>query len=172
MKKELANLIILIAIILIVLVSFIAYNQWPILTGKRIVLDTRPVDPFDPFRGQFITISYEISQINNTKSFETGDSIYISLKEDEKGVWRLKDTSRSKPEIGDFIKGKVTYSSEDRVSVEYGIEQYFFERNTNLPRSNLTVEVAVSNSGRAKMIRLLHNGQPFEIEYKKFDIRD
>ncbi len=175
MKKQIIGLIIVLILVLSVVLSFVAYNEWPLLTGRKIVLDTRPVDPFDPFRGQYMTINYEISGISdadaNVKGFEAGDSIYISLEKDEVGIWRAKSASGEKPQKGDFIKGKVTRASETNVRVEYGIEQFFFERHAKVPTENITVEVSVASSGRAKLVQLLQNGKPIEIEYEKFDIR-
>ncbi len=171
MKKQTIGLISVVFLVLTIVLSFILYNEWPLLTGKKIVLAIQPIDPFDPFRGQYMSINYEISTINNVEGFIEGDSIYVTLEKDEQGIWRLKETSKTKPSEGIFIKGKITNSYDKRVWVEYGVEQFFFERNAMLPTSNISVEVRVSNSGRAKLVQLLKNGEPIEIEYEKFDIR-
>jgi uncharacterized membrane-anchored protein len=170
MRREFIGLIVAVLIVLGLVGGFISYNYWPILTGQKIVLDTRPVDPFDPFRGQYMTIGYEISWIDNVTGFEQGDNIYVSLDEDDEGVWRYEGTSKSKPK-GDFIKGEVERAYDNRVSVRYGVEQFFFERNAKVPTENITVEVAVASSGRAKFVQMLQNGKPIEIEYGDFDIR-
>ncbi|MEK6886251.1 MAG: GDYXXLXY domain-containing protein [Nanoarchaeota archaeon] len=171
MKKQLISVIIVSLVVLLVVVSFLLYNEWPHLTGKKIVLDTRPVDPFDPLRGQYMQISYEISILNST-NLESGDIVYVKLKEDSKGIWRFVDSSKNKPSQGDFIKGKVTSIYGNRANVEYGIEQYFFERNAEIPTQNITVEVVVTNSGRAELVQLLQNGKPVKIDYQEFDIRN
>ncbi len=171
MKKEIIGLALVVSIILIIVLSFILYNEWPLLTGKKIVLATRPVDPFDLFRGQYMSIRYEISTLNNAEGFEAGDSIYVILKKDKEGVWRMQSTSREKPEREDFIKGKIKRVYGNTANVEYGIEQFFFERGAELPTRNITVEVSVANSGRARLVQLLHNGEPATIKYKPFDIK-
>ena len=171
MKKEYLGLIIVLGIVLVALGSFVSYNQWPLLTGQKTILATQPVDPFDPLRGQYMIINYEISRINKTSNMETGDTIYIMLEEDTEGISRLKDTLSQKPTTGDFIKGTVTNIYGDTARVEYGIEQYFFERHADLPTRNITVEVKIADSGRSKIVQLLHNGEPVKIEYEEFDIR-
>src|SRR3989338_6243336 len=117
MRKQYIALIATLCLVLAVLLSFILYNQWPFMTGETIVLATQPVDPFDPFRGQYMTINYEISRISDVEGFSEGDSVYISLKEDEQGIWRKESVSKSKPDKGDFIKGEVTgvYGNSIRV---------------------------------------------------------
>jgi len=171
MKKQYIGLIAVLALVLVVTVSFIIYNQWPFMTGKKIVLATHPVDPFDPFRGQYMAINYEISRINDIEGFKEGDSVYISLKADEQGIWREESISKSKPDKGDFIKGEVISVYGDSIRIEYGIEQFFFERYAELPTRNITVEAVVANSGRAKLVQLLYNGEPVDIEYEKFGIK-
>jgi len=171
MKKQYLGLIIVISIVSLVLFSFILYNQWPLMVGKKVVLVTQPVDPFDLFRGQYMSINYEISRINGVEGFGKGDSIYIILKEDKQGIWRKEKVSKSKPQAEYFIKGKIAYTYKGGVRVKYGIEQFFFENHAKLPTRNITVEIGVTNSGRAKLSHLLHNGKPIEIEYEKFDIK-
>lgn len=169
MKKEYISLIIVLSVISVLFLSIIVYNQWPHLTGKKVILATQPVDPFDPFMGQYMVINYEISTVNVEESFDIDDTIYVTLLEDGQGVWREQKTSKTKPKEGIFIKGTVKYSSSNTASVEYGIEQYFFERNAQLPTRNITVEAVVSSSGKAKIVQLYHNGKPVEIKYEKID---
>lgn len=169
-KKQVTGLLITLLIVLAVFISFISYNQWPILTGKKIILATQPVDPFDPFRGQYMSIRYEISSIDNVIGFKAGDSVYVIVKEDGQGIWRFKSATKTKPGNGDFIKGEVTSAYGNFIRVNYGVEQFFFERGAKVPTSNITVEVAVANSGRAKLVQLLQNGKPVDIEYPEIDI--
>ena len=164
------KLIIGLVILLGIVGVFISYLSWPLVTGKTIVLATRPVDPFDILRGQYININYEISNIPAIKDPKIGDSIYVLLKEESNGVWRLQEASLTKPTKDQtFIRGKVL-SINDQMHIEYGIEQYFFERNAQLPTTNLTVEVKIDGFGQARISKLLHNGKPVEIEYREVSI--
>lgn len=168
MKKQTVGLLIVIAIILVVTSIFVIYNQWPLLVGNTVVLDTRPVDPFDPFRGQYMVIDYGISRFNNS-GFLEGDTVYVALEEDE-GIWIFKEASKTKPQ-GIFIKGKIENVYGNTARAKYGIEQFFFERHAELPTTNITVEVKITGSGRAALVQLLYNGEPIEIKYEKFDIK-
>lgn len=174
-KKKLNNnykaLIVVLVVILLIFISFIAYNEWPLLFGKTVVLETRPVDPFDLFRGQYMDIRYEISEINTTESFEIGEKVYVELEEDLSGVSRQVDVHKTKPSDAIVIKGRVTKVYTNRIHIEYGIEQYFFERNAELPTENITIEARVACSGRARLKEMLHNGKPIEISYQNFSIK-
>ena len=94
------------------------------------------------------------------------DPIYVSLKEGDDKIWHAEKVSLSKPGSGIFIKGTARKSWRG-LGVEYGIEQYFFERNAELPRSDLTVEVKISSSGQARISNLLYQGKSVKIAYQK-----
>ena len=72
-----------------------------------------------------------------------------------------------KPQRGTFIKGTVKSAYGGTMRVEYGIEQFFFERHADFPQRDLTVEVKVSSSGQARISQLLHEGKPINITYRE-----
>lgn len=144
---------------------FIIYSSYPLLTGKTMILETRPIDPFDLMRGQYLSISYDISSVPSIVDVKKDDSVYILLKVDSKGISRYDGASLEKPTGKDFIKGIIKEDTKDQMRIEYGIEQYFFERNAQLPTTNITVQIKVDKSGQARISRLLHNGEPINIKY-------
>ena len=50
--------------------------------------------------------------------------------------------------------------------VEYGIEQYFFERNAEFSTRNMQVAVKVDSNGNARITRLMQDGKPVVINYQ------
>jgi uncharacterized membrane-anchored protein len=165
--NQYTRLMIALIVLLGIAGTFILYLSLPFLTGKAIVLATRPVDPFDLLRGQYMTINYEISNIPAVEGAKESDRIYVLLNPDNQGIWRYKEAALVKPNDGTFIKGIVKSVYGNNMWLEYGIEQFFFERNAKLPTRNITVEAKVDSSGQARIVNLLHNGKPIEIEYKK-----
>ena len=168
--NEPIRLILTLVILIGIAGGFLLYLAWPSLTGVTAVLATRPVDPFDPLRGQYITIYYEINNIPIVEGANINDDVYVALQPDANGTYRYKSASLSKPENGIFIKGRVKSLYSGRMNMEYGIEQYFFERNAQLPRNSITVEVKISSSGQARITHLLYKGRPAELVYKNFSI--
>lgn len=167
-NNETKRLYIALAIILSILAIFIIYSSIPYLFGKEIILQTEPVDPFHPFMGQYMDIGYEISSLENGNlRVLEGDTVYVSLKEDEEGIYRFESISRTKPTDTDFIKGTVQHVYGNTIRIEYGIESYYFERRAKLPTENITMKIALTSSGRAKISEMLQNGEPVKIEYEK-----
>ena len=56
--------------------------------------------------------------------------------------------------------------------VEYGIEQYFFERNAQFETRDLQIKVKLGDSGQARITQLLRNGKPIEITYTNKSFTD
>ncbi len=147
---------------------YLLYVSWPLLTGKTYILKPKPIDPFDLFRGQYLAINYEMSTIPSIEGANRGDTVYVQLEKDQEGIARYKKASLTP--LPSSIKGVVRYNNEQTMQVEYGIEQYFFERNAYFSITNITVEIRISASGQAKIYQLLQNGKPLKIEYGNFSL--
>lgn len=142
------------------------------MTGTETILATRPVDPFDIFRGQYITIAYDIGNVQVPPEVEEGDRIYVVLKEDNESIARFDRVSLVKPDDILFIKGTVTDISGTFARVDYGIGQYFFERGAEFPTRNLQVRVKIAKNGQARIDALLINKTVIEMNYKNFSWKD
>jgi uncharacterized membrane-anchored protein len=165
--KERHRLYLALGLLLGIIAIFIAYMSLPFVFGKTIVLRTMPIDPFDVFRGQYLSINYEISSLPALKGADSGKAVYVQLQKNDSGLWQYTGSSLSKPASGDFLKGRITYIQGQQMNVEYGIEQYFFERNAEINTTNMSVELRVSGGGQARLVRLLHEGMPLEIIYQE-----
>jgi uncharacterized membrane-anchored protein len=166
-RKEYIRLIIALGVLVIIAGSFALYLGWPLLTGTSIILATRPVDPFDPLRGQYMRINYEIGSIQNAAGFNVGDTIYVVVTPDAQGIYRYSSVSVVPPTEGIYLQGKVIHNYGGTVQVEYGIEQYFFERHASLPTRGITVRVKVDNMGKSRIVSLLQDGKPIKIQYEQ-----
>ena len=159
------RLIIALVVLIGIAGGFMLYLSFPLLTGKTVILKTQPVDPFDFFRGQYLTINYEISRVNLSENFKEGDTVYVSLKEGDDKIWHADKVSSNKPESEIFIRGTAKQSWRG-LAVEYGIGQYFFERDAHIPRMD-SVKVKIDDSGQARIVELLMNGASLNITYRK-----
>lgn len=166
-NKEYLRLVIVLLVLFIILGGFLLYVSIPLLSKKSIVLATLPIDPFDIIRGQYIVIRYEIGTIPLIKGAEINDNVYVILDEDDEGISRYKSSSLEKPSKDNlFIKGDIKSIGIDTMNVEYGIEQYFFERGAKFDAREMTVKVKLSGSGKARIVELLQDGKPIKIDYE------
>ena len=164
------KIFIIISIFWIVIIGgFIAFKEFTLQTGDEILLKTRPVDPRDLFRGDYVILRYDISTINtNTLSyqgsdFKEGDKIYISLSVDNNNIGSLVNISKNKPSKGIFIRGTIKNVYNNKLNVEYGIESYFvpegkgkeIERNLG----KIYAKITIDNFGNAVIKSLVLDGK-------------
>ncbi|NYT19584.1 MAG: GDYXXLXY domain-containing protein [Methanosarcinales archaeon] len=143
--------------------------------GKDILLKTEPVDPRDVFRGDYVTLNYEISTIDLGETpydhdFLMGESIYATLSEKEK-YWTIDSVSHTKPDINDkevCMKGTVRGSYDDIVAVSWGIESYFVPEGEGIPiqmqMENTSVIVSVGPGCSPVLKQLLIDDEPVTFE--------
>jgi uncharacterized membrane-anchored protein len=143
--------------------------------GKLILLETQPVDPRDPLRGDFVRLNYKISNIARDKfsppldhDLTAGTKIYAAVAPvGTNGFWEvthadLRPFTPADDEV--LLRGKNQWSWQNSlgsVHVEYGIEQYFVAEGTGNPRGKLTVQAAVGGSGHAAIKEVFIDGQPY-----------
>ena len=128
--------------------------------GREIRLAAEPVDPLDPFRGNYVVLRYDVSTLRVPFDVGRGDPLCASLHESG-DTWRV--SSVSDIPLGDVAlcgtaRRAATAGSE--VDVEYGIETYYasLERAQSLERSiargDLKVVVDLDDDGGARIERL------------------
>ena len=96
-KSEYIKLTLVLLVIFGILGGFLLYLSIPLLSTHSVILATEPVDPFDIFRGQYLTIRYEIGTIPSIDGASVGDDVYVTLKEDMNGTSQYKEASLEKP---------------------------------------------------------------------------
>ncbi len=140
-------------------------------TGKTVFLGTVPVDPRDPFRGDYVSLKYEISEIplkkfKGTIPSEKSARYYTVLKKGEDDLFELDYCTAFRPaDDAVFIQGRNEYrwfnpAAQRYLPLKYGIEKYFVQQKKGLDiekragRGNdvhvpLEVEVALGSDGTA-----------------------
>ena len=104
-----------IAIVLIqtiLLAGIIAYRHYWVSTGEKVLLKTVPVDPWNMFRGDYMTLSYDISRVNLTRqdirdAYQRNDTVFTLLQKQADNTWEYAGISRQAPGSGTFIQGRV-----------------------------------------------------------------
>lgn len=144
-----------------------------LITGERIYLRTAPIDPRDPFRGDFVRLDYEINRVAGDRlrgrlgesEGKKGDRIYAVLTKGADALYQLDYVTDEKPGAGVYLRGRLRHdrrASQGRsaVAVKYGIEQLFVEQGAgkvierrrgtrNTLQVPMEVEIAIGSGGTA-----------------------
>lgn len=169
--------ILLMSVPALIIILFMSIKLLTLNLGQEILLKTAPVDPRDLFRGDYVTLSYDISTIDldNTPHdtpFPQGNNIYATLSKKEK-YWTIDRLSHIKPSLTEkqvCMKGKVTNAHKNRIFIEWGIESYFVpegkgrvienQRNTQ----NISVIISVDSTCSSVLKKIMINDEPVKFE--------
>ncbi len=142
--------------------------------GTVILLETRPVDPRDLLRGDYVILNYKISTIPTNRFsppadlLTYGQTVWVALA--SRGEFHeITRASLGRFDPGDgevLVRGKIHWRTggrdvEREVGVEYGLERYYVREGTGNPRGKLTVQAIVPASGRASIRQVFLDGVPY-----------
>jgi uncharacterized membrane-anchored protein len=156
-KRTLAFIALVTALVLVPL-GLIAWNEYRLSSGDRIVLRVQPVDPNDPFRGEYVELTYPISRLD-TQGAKPGTTVYVPLRKHGR-AWTGDHVERERPDGGTFIRGRVA-----AFGIRYGIETFFVEEGQAreyeqaIARGLLFAEVVIDDDGDAQLDELVIEGR-------------
>lgn len=143
-REKFAAVVCLQILIIFILIAF----KLVVLTGgTEIMLRLMPVDPRDPFRGDYVTFQYEgLSTIEsvyfNDKNVQEGETVYVPLRKSGK-VWTLDyyagGVQRSFPDEPNttFIKARIAsinytdYEWDDSLDINIPYDDSYRRPNTS-----------------------------------------
>lgn len=151
-------------------------------SGHEIVLQTKPVDPRDLMRGDYVILGYDITSIDRKIIQGTpangSRAVYVSLKPSDHGIWNMSRasftpfTDMASDEVQ--IRGQSTYAISDYpdgiINMRYGIERYYVPEGEGRAIEDsqrdldITAVVAVDDAGTAVMKALRDNGKQLYLE--------
>ena len=151
--------------------------------GSEVKLQTRPVDPRDFLRGDYVVLNYDISSVSAAElkdqpASSKHASLYVRLAPNAEGFHSAvsvheEPVAVAAPDV--LIRGRVTYGANcgdeqrvfcDRLQLNYGIERYFVPegegRQIEQARRDgqVTIVASVTPAGRAAIKRLLVDDKP------------
>ncbi|MCU0532992.1 MAG: GDYXXLXY domain-containing protein [Hydrococcus sp. Prado102] len=152
------------------------------MTGKTIILQTVPVDPYDILRGYSQTLRYSISRIETLEALsgwntivgadnrdregnlEPGARFYVILQAPEKAAlsgqaprpWKPVAVSRDRPTSLPPNRIAIQGEKSDYLWIDYGLETYYFPENQR-EEINAQINQTIPDSGQER---------PFVVEVK------
>lgn len=144
------------------LLVWAGYHEVVRSSAPVILLKTRPVDPRDLLRGDYMILRYEIATVKPAGAGETlkaGESYWVVLE--KRGRYHeAVAVSREEPTLrSEQIAVK---ADEDGGTLKFGIEQFFVPEGKGTPKFKLMeVEAVVGPLHRLNLKRVLLDGKPY-----------
>jgi uncharacterized membrane-anchored protein len=157
-----------------------AIQERTLVQGTLILLETRPVDPRDLLRGDYVILNYAVSNIpvdafggERTNGVPAGGDVYVLLQ--KQGEFHEVLRASTKPLTAGYNQVVLKGVSRDwwndarrqTTRVEYGLERYYVSEGTGNPTGKLTVQVAVPASGEGIIKQVFVDGVPYSKALKK-----
>jgi uncharacterized membrane-anchored protein len=170
--RRLAFFAVLVALQVVAVVAFIAREEVFLRTGDEILVESRPVDPRDPLRGDFIILAYDFERLDRSVAGSPwccplGENAYIWLRP-EGDYWIPFQVTRDRPgrdDRGDevvVLEGRVERQDSERLVIAYtNINQIFVSQGDGNPPAPPDVRLVVSGDGSARVVGLLIDGEPW-----------
>ncbi len=169
---------------IVVLAGIAGFKEYSVRAGDEVLLRATVADPWDPFRGAFLALEYDIGELDPDElagddDFEPGQTIWVELTPGEDGVWEavaIHHDRKRTVEGSVAMKGEVSYLggvyyAPSSYNVRYGIEEVFISDATardlseRPPEGNeLTVRVVVDLWGRPIAREVLWEGRQFDVD--------
>jgi uncharacterized membrane-anchored protein len=152
MKKnfKILALIILIAVQLSVPIYMIANKEYTLTYGKTFKFQTRPVDPYDAFRGKYVALNFsenpifltdknliigssetvkKISESEMDDLFFRGRTIFVSIKPGKNNFAKIDKIHFTPPDHDDYFETEIYnhYKSTKSVTIVYPFNRYYMD---------------------------------------------
>ncbi len=139
MNKKYILLILFVAVALLQLwvpTQMIWKSEAVLKEGKIFRFKTAPIDPVDPFRGKYVTLTFEVDAAISTPDtlWEKDEWAYVMLGSNSEGFAEIESIHKTRPEnTSDYFKTTVRYTgkrkSGSNVHLRFPFDRYYMEES-------------------------------------------
>jgi uncharacterized membrane-anchored protein len=171
-------------VVQVALIALMVFDRARILhSGTEVMLKTRPVDPRDFLRGDYVVLNYDISSVDagslkDQPSSGKNTPVYVKLAKQPDGFHNAISVHREPVAVGAgevLIHGYARYGANcgpdnrffcAKIELNYGLESFFVPQGEGLELEKsrndgkVAVIASVTSGGRAAIKRLLLDGKP------------
>ncbi|MDP4164343.1 MAG: GDYXXLXY domain-containing protein [Bacillota bacterium] len=165
MNNRAKQLLVACSLPVLILLGMCVTPLYTILYGKEIILQTKPIDPSDMFRGDYVSLRYEAEEVPKSlvesavlkaaNDGQTNFKVYVNL-EKKGAVYTPSKVTLKKPDHGVYLNGNFSYMTppddqRDVAFIEYSLDKYFVPDNTgtkweqNATKGAVWAKVKVNN---------------------------
>jgi uncharacterized membrane-anchored protein len=180
MKTERKHLYVLAGVPWLIIAGMIVGAYLPIFRGEKYLLPVKPRDPRDFFRGNYVDLQYDFSNLRaeNTRidldpaaTYRFGDTLYLDLakKDNVLTAVALVNNAEKVKNIRLKVHPRWQFTGKnDYYDVVAGLESFFAPKKDAedwekaLREGKVFAEVAIDKSGNARLVRLTKVDLPLQ----------
>jgi len=140
--------------------SMILKRESILKNGEQFKFKTMPVDPFDAFRGRYVTLRLEEDYVSSSREakLNNGQVVYALIDVDGDGFAKITDAVVVRPRGKPYLQSKVKYASRDKIYLDLPIDRYYMEENAAPAAERIHQKYARSDKQDAYIIVRVKNG--------------
>lgn len=97
----------------------------------------RPVDPYDPFRGKYITLSFDDNNVmrDTLEEFLRDQSVFVLVEADSTGFAKVKEISNSSFSEPNYFEASVLWQNKSKedslqtIELDFPFKKFFLEES-------------------------------------------
>ena len=163
-RRRLALFVAIVGLQVALLVGIVAIEEWR-QAGVEIVLESLPIDPRDPLRGDYVILRYRAEDVDGLPGARprTGEEVYVTFEQRGR-YWEPTALGARNLDQDEWDRGRVAIRArvvrESPLRVEYpDLGEYFVPQGTGVLPLPPDVHVAVSRDGIARIKYLEVDGE-------------
>lgn len=154
----------------------VAREEWTRSHGVEVRLEVRAYDPMDALSGRYMAVPLAISRLSLSElappgtDIRNGDDVFVALRPGDP-FWTAVSVSKVEPGEGVFLRGLATWvQSVGASTIDFGLDRFYIPDQGGDPSRRddgfladrrLTAVVRVTDTGRASIVDVLVDGEPY-----------
>ena len=143
--------------------KMVGFNEDIVQNGTRILLEVAPIDPYDPFRGKYITLNFKEDEVmlRGEKDWVSNSKGYLELSRDTLGFWVPYNLHKTKDQLDgkDYIEVEINYAYEDYVGFEFPFNRFYMDESKALAAENLYFESLADTTKKTYAVVYIQDGE-------------
>lgn len=163
-KKTVLLLFVLLVIIQLFVPLQMIFNQEDIIkTGKEFKFQTVPIDPYDPFRGKYITLFFKEREItvNRASKWISGETVFATIIKDKNGFAKISSISKSKPKNSEsHLKLKIGFAlNNNKIAIDFPFNRFYMNENIARKAEKIYREFSIKKKNETYALVAIKNGE-------------
>lgn len=152
-------------------IAQLAVPIWNIKSSESVIqegqvykFEARPFDPFDPFRGKFVRLAFEVERpvypIESPETIRKGQDLYASIVLNEEGFVQFDKIYTEVPEhLHAYVLVKCRFTNEDGVFINLPNNRFYMEETLAQPAEDLLRDRSILESEKVYAEVHILNGE-------------
>ncbi|MFV8340788.1 GDYXXLXY domain-containing protein [Flavobacterium sp. XS2P39] len=178
-KKTLFLVFILVVLAQLFVPLQMIFSQEDIIrTGKEFKFQTAPIDPYDPFRGKYITLFFKEREITvkNATKWTPGETVFATIITSKNGFAKITSISKSKPKNSEsYLKLKIGFAlNNDKIAIDFPFNRFYMNEKSAPKAEKIYQEFSMKKKNETYAVVAVKNGESVlkDIRINEVSIKD